>query len=203
MELEEIKSAWAQYNTNLQKNLKLNEQILNEIVRGKAQKAINTTIAYEVFSLVTYVVLFFVIIVATVRLAREPVYLIIGTVSILTSAPYVFNSIQRYRLFSRLNFNNVSIIELQKSLAYVNKKFIQSKKVELLLFPVVFLSSAAIFVKFFRHFDIAFVPLNFFVLAGGLLVGYALAIWAYKHYYENKLNNANEYLNELEKFEKE
>jgi hypothetical protein len=78
------------------------------------------------------------------------------------------------------------------------------KKIEFCLMPVFGLFLAPILIKGIRNIDIYNNPIRYIIaLFIGLGIGYPLAIWIYKHWYQKKFSNVENLLNELNKFEKE
>ena len=204
MELDELKSAWAQYDKKLTANLKFNEELLRKTNLDRSKREMTTPLNYELFSVFSGIIALLFIVISTFRFGENTILLISGILSALIFTLYLFFSIHRLMLMSEIDFYNSSIVELQKKLARVKQKYLLYKKLEMLSFPLFAIVISPIGAKSLRNFDILSHPYSFiiaFVLS--LSLGYPLMLWVYKNWYEKKIKNTNTFLEELNKFEKE
>lgn len=113
-------------------------------------------------------------------------------------------AIQKVRLLSNIDYYNLPILELQKSLYKFKETYFTLKKYEFILFPVYIIVIMPITAKGLRGFDILAHPGRFGVsIALAIGIGYAAAFWIYKHLYEKNIKNTSDFLQELKKFEVE
>ena len=204
MELEELKSAWAQYDKKLSQNLKLNEELLRKMDLEKTKKEMNAPLNYEIISITIGVIFILFILSATIRYYYELKFLLPGIITSIIVAIWVYNSFSKIRLLLDIDYYDSPIVELQKSIQTFNRKYQRSKKFELYSIPVFAISAIPILGIALRNFDIYEHPIRFIVAIVILLIlGIPGQIWIYKNLYDKKIRNTIKFLDELSRFEKE
>lgn len=204
MELDELKAAWAQYDKKLSVILNLNQELLKKRVLDKSIGEMKTPLTYEIGTAIITCILFLFLGVSTYKFASEMKFLIPGLVASLLTLSGLISSVKKVNILSKIDYYNSSVVELQKSINRIKQNGILSRKVEYYLFPLYVFSFAPIFVKAVYNIDIYDKSQIFFI--GGILamiIYYPLAIWYYRIGYDKKLKNTSEFLNELNRFEKE
>ena len=204
MELEELKSAWAQYDKKLSQNLKLNEELLRKMDLEKTKKEMNAPLNYEIISITIGVIFILFILSATIRYSYELKFLLPGIITCIIVGIWVYNSFSKIRLLLDIDYYDSPIVELQKSIQTFNRKYQRSKKFELYSIPVFAISAIPILGIALRNFDIYEHPIRFIVAIVILLIlGIPGQIWIYKNLYDKKIRNTIKFLDELSRFEKE
>ena len=130
MELEELKSAWAQYDKKLTKNLKLNEELLRKMNLGKSKKEMNTPQIYEFISFITSFIFLLYSIIATITHSNELKFLIPGIISCLMTIALIYLSGLKIKLLTEIDFYFSPVIELQRSMNTFKQKSLEYKKYE-------------------------------------------------------------------------
>ena len=131
MELEDLKSAWVQYDKKLTQNLKFNEELLRKINLEKSKKEMNTPLTYELISVTISVIFLLYIAFATIRFSNEFKFLLPGLITSIIVAIWVYNSVSKIRLLSNIDYYYSPIVELQKSVNIFKLKYQKYKKFEL------------------------------------------------------------------------
>jgi hypothetical protein len=204
MELEELKSAWAQYDKKLTQNLKLNEELLRKMNLEKSKKEMNTPLTSEFISVTGCTIFLLFIASATIRYSYELKFLLPGIITSIIVAIWAYNSVSKIKLLSNIDYYDSPIVELQKSIHTFKLKYQKYKKFELYSIPIFAISAAPILGIALRNFDIYEHPIRFIILIVlALLLGYPVTIWGYKNLYEKKIRNTTKFLEELNKFEQE
>jgi len=204
MELEELKSAWAQYDKKLSQNLKLNEELLRKMNLEKSKKEMNTPLTSEFISVTGCTIFLLFIASATIRYSYELKFLLPGLITSIIVAIWVYNSFSRIRLLTNIDYYYSSIVELQKSIHTFNQKYQKYKKFELYSIPIFAISAMPILGIALTNFDIYEHPILFIIeIVLSLILGYPVTIWGYKNLYEKKIRNTTKFLDELSRFEKE
>lgn len=204
MELDELKDAWAQYDKKLNDSLKLNEELLKKSVLDKSSREMKAPLNYEFSTVIGTSILFLFLGVSTYRFASEMKFLIPGIVASLLTLSGVITAIKKVNALSNIDYYNSSVVELQRSINNIKQKAISSRKVEYYVFPVYAISFAPIFVKAIYNIDIYSKYQIFYIgIVLALIIYYPLAIWFYRITYDKKLKNTSDFLNELNRFEKE
>jgi hypothetical protein len=204
MELDELKNTWVLYDKKLNRSLKFNEEVLRKLNLDKSKREMNTPLNSEVLSVVVGAIFMLFIISVTIRFFSELKFSIPGILtSILYAFPFIF-SIQKLRLLSNIDYYNSTIIDLQKSISKLKHKYFQAKKFDLYIFPIFIVLGSPILVKALRNIDLYEYPLKFIcAVIFALAVGYPVAFWIYKNWYEKKIQNTEQFLKEIERFENE
>lgn len=203
MELEELKTVWAQYDKKLTQNLKFNEEILRKMNLDNSKKAMNAPLVYEIINTGTSAPLLIYLISATYRLAGDIKFLVPGLISIVTFSIYLYLSINKIKLLSNIDFYNSPILELQKSVNNFKQRYLRYKKYELYCFPVFVITSMPILAIALRGFNFYDHPTRFTIaITLSILLYYPLAFWFYKNTFDKKISNTNTFLEELLKYEK-
>jgi len=204
MELDDLKTVWAQYDKKLTENLKLNEELLKKMNLDKSKQEMQKPLNYEIGTVVITCLLFLYLGVSTFRFASEMKFFIPGLVSSLLTLMGLISSIKKVNSLTKIDYFNSSVVELQKSINIAKKKAILFRKIEYYVFPLYVVSFAPIFVKAVYNIDI-YIKSEIYItgLIVALVIYYPFAIWYYKNGYDKKLKNTSDFLNDLNRFEKE
>jgi len=204
MELEELKSAWAQYDKKLTQNLKLNEKLLCKMNLEKTKREMNTPLFYEISSTTIGFIFLLYIASATIIHSNEPKFLIPGIISGLMTILLIYLSVLKIKLLTDIDFYYSPVIDLQKSISIFKQKYLTYKKYEFYIYPVFAISTMPILGIALRNFDIYEHRIRFITgIVLALALGYSLANWGYKNLFDKKVKNAAKFLEELTEFEKE
>lgn len=203
MELDDIKKTWASYDEKLNKSLKLNEELLRKLNLDKSKREMKAPFYYESTSLIIAGLVIIVVSGYTYRYASEIVYLVSGFLSILFCLIEFLFSFHKLKLLTRIDYYNMSVIDLQKNVLTFKNKYLQYKKIELTYTPLFVVSLIPILGKGLRGFDFfSYYTLYIFITIIVLIIAYPILIWIYKNLYDKKLKNTMQFLKELEVFEK-
>jgi len=204
MELDDFKTAWAKYDRKLTENLKLNEELLKKLNLDKSKREMSSPLNYEIGSAIITFLLVLFLGGATIRFASDLRYSIPGLIATLLTLFGFVSSLIKINTITKIDFNNASVIALQKSINILKQKVLLYRKVEYYVFPIYAISFAPIFLKAYKNIDIFSKSHAFFIwILIALIIYYPLAIWYYKIGYDAKLKNTSDFLDELSRFEKE
>jgi len=204
MELEELKNTWEQYDKKISENLRTNKELLKKINLDRAKSTMDTPKKYEYFSLLTNVVFFLYILSSTIKYSDNLGLLLSGILTMIWLVVMISLTIGKLKNLTNIDFYSQSIIEIQRYLAAFSKRYLNYKKIELFTMPIFVIVVAPILGKALKGFNLFTIPLQYAIAVGlGLIIGYPVVLWIYKHWYENKLKNANDFLNELLDYEKD
>ncbi|MCF8219586.1 MAG: hypothetical protein K9I29_09555 [Bacteroidales bacterium] len=202
MELDDLKQTWLKYDKKLSDNLKTNRELLKKTNLDRAKSAMDTPKNYEVISLIIGFLFLLYVVTSTIRFSADTKFLLSGTLTSLWTIIMITLTLGKLKLLTNLDFYNQSVLNIQKRLARIKKKYLQYKRFELYTIPLFVIVAAPILAKAMRGFDFFASPLKYaisFVVAVG--IGYPITIWIYKNWYDKKLKNTDTFINELEKFE--
>jgi hypothetical protein len=204
MELDDLKGAWAQYDKKLSENLKFNEVLFKKLNLDKSRREMSTPYNYEIASSFLSVIALLFIASWTIQYGKDLVYLISGSLSVLSFITMFVFSLVKVRLLSRMDYYNSPVLELQKALCRFKDKYFRLKRAEIILFPFYIVILLPICAKGLRHIDFLTQPAGFIIAAVAAIgIGLPAALWIYKHLYEKKIKNTSDFLNELTRFEEE
>jgi nitrate reductase NapE component len=204
MELEDLKKAWSDYNEKLNENLQTNKKLLREINLDRAKSAMDTPKNYELSSLVLGGLFFIYVLSSTVRFSGDIKLLTSGILTSIWCVIMTCLTIYKLKALTDLDFYSVGVIEIQKKMISISKRYLASRRFEIYSFPFFAIVATPILAKAMRGYYIFNHPEIYLIGVGGaLLLGYPLVIWIYKHWYKNKINKVDSFVAELTKFESE
>lgn len=203
MELDDIKSVWAKYDKKLSENLKFNEELLRRMSLDKSKRVLSKPI--YIFYIKTFIVfiIFVFVLNFSLKIIDQPLYCILGFTSAFVSLVYGVLTILKINRYQGIDYSNSSIIELQLEIASLKVWILRLRKFELILIAPFTVSFLAICYKS-TGIDI-YSHLRFFIieLVIVLAIGVVLYFLFNKFLYVRKLNEAEQYLKEIEKFKLE
>ncbi len=204
MELDELKSAWAQYDKKLAENLKLNERLLRKMNLDKIRQELQKPFLYEMVSIIiTFLAIAFVTR-FSIRLITEIQFSLTGLIAILVCIVYLIFAIMKANRFIKIDYYNSTVIKLQKDLSLLKTFILRLRKVELILIPLLVLTFLPIVSKAIHNINII-ESSQLFVIAVALIlgIGYPISFWINKNLYDKRIKDAELFLKEIENFEKE
>jgi glucan phosphoethanolaminetransferase (alkaline phosphatase superfamily) len=200
MELDELKSAWAEYDKKLTNSLKLNEQVLRNINTQQSRLELQKPLTYEATGAVMMIVLEAVLIIWSLRVEQR--IAIPGFIAAFIGLFYwAFAFIKAYAFFD-VNYYGTSVVALQKEIAAVNALVLRLRKVEILLAPFFVMAALPLMYKVVHNVDVYEKPTTFWIgLAVILIVSVPLTIGINRFVYDKKFQNAAKLMNEISRFE--
>jgi hypothetical protein len=204
MELDELKSVWAQYDKKLSENLKFNEALLKIITKNSSKRELQKPLNFEILNIIAVFLGGVYIISMSVKHIEEFRFCIPGFFSIMIGLVYFVFSIIKVNRFISIDYIGSPIVKLRKDIAKLNKLFLETRKYELILMPFIPISILPLLYKSIANIDIYndLKKYTFGVLIV-LIISIPTAIWINKNFTDKKMNNANRILEDLEKYEKE
>jgi hypothetical protein len=204
MELDEFKQIWSQYDKKLNENLKFNEELLRKMNLSRARQELQKPLIYE---LISTTVIFFTIVFASVfsiRLIEEIQFSITGFVGILIGTFYLIFSIMKVNRFVKIDYYGSSIVKLQKDLSILNTFILRLRKIETIILPFLVITILPIAFKAVHNINI-FGNLLIFIIEVVIILGisYPVGFWINRNFYDKKIKDAQMFLKEIERFEKE
>jgi len=204
MELDDLKSAWAQYDKKLAVNLKFNEELLRKMNLNTSKKEMQKPLLYELFNIASIFLGFVYVTASSIQFINEPKYCIPGFISALIGLAFIVFAIKKANKLLSIDYYGSSVVKLQKDIATLNRLVLKLRKYELVLFPLLILPLLPILFKAIHNIDI-YQNLKLFSIEIILIlgIGFPLTLWTNKHLYDKKFKNTERLLQEIEKFESE
>ena len=170
----------------------------------RAKSAMDTPKKYEISSLIIGVLFLVYVLSSTIRFSGDVKLLTSGILTSLWCVIMTSLTIYKLSALTDLDFYNVGLVEIQKKMIAVTKRYLISKRFEIYSFPIFAIVAAPILAQAMRGFYIFNHVDRYLIGVGGaLLLGYPLVIWIYKHWYKNKIYKVDSFITELTKFETE
>lgn len=203
MELDDLKGAWAQYDKKLSENLKFNEELLRKMNLSKAKQELQKPLNTEIISIIIIFLSIVFVMGFSLRLIDEIQYSIPGFAGVVIGIAYLIFSITKVNKFTKIDYYNTSIVQLQKELLLLNNLILRFRKLELILLPFLVIAILPIAFKATHNINI-YERLGLFILEAGFILGISIAVgfWVNKIVYDKKLKDAKMFLKEIENFEK-
>jgi hypothetical protein len=204
MELDDLKSAWAQYDKKLAVNLKFNEELLRKMNLNSSKKELQKPLINELLSVAVMFILIVYVVASSIRFIDEPKYCIPGFISALLVLVFLLFAIIKANKFLSIDYYGSSVLKLQKDIATLNRLVLRLRKFELVLFPLLVLPLLPLLFKTIHNIDlyqnIRLLSIEIILILG---IGFPLTFWINKHMYDKKFKNTERLLQEIEKFESE
>jgi len=204
MELEELKGAWAQYDKKLSKNLKLNEELLRSINFEKYNHALRKPMNLELLNIFIQLFMIGFLTVFLVRLSNEIQYFLTGLIgALLCGISLVFSIVVAIRI-NRILYRQLSIMDFQKDLTHLRILIMRLRKIQYVVAALIGITTFPFIIKATAHIDI-FEYLSILIpgICFALGIGFAIGILLNMNVYDKGLKDAELFLKEIAKFEKE
>ena len=204
MELDELKSAWTQYDKKLTENLKLNEELIRKMNLNNSKKELQKPLISELVGIIILPLFILYVGVSSIRYIDEPKYCIPGFISLAIGLVYMTFGIYRANRFLNIDYYSSSALKMQMDIAKLKKLVLHLRKYELLLIPIFVISILPILYKAIHNIDI-YQHIKFYaiVVIACSSIGFPLTIWINKYLYDKKFENVEKLLDDLNRFEKE
>ena len=199
MELDDLKSTWAALDDRLKNNEKLNESIILEMAKSKANKSINRLINYDIFG----IIILALIIPYFVYMSNFHSFNKLLTFKFLLI--YVIIYCIAYIAWYFLKIHGLMKIDFSKSLSnnihFANRYKIQLKREKLLTnfiaAPILLILVTCVFAEANAN------TFQWTSLVCGCIVGIIIAYWQYKRLYDKNIETILKSLEEIRELKEE
>jgi hypothetical protein len=204
MELEELKGAWAQYDKRLSENLKLNEELLKSINFEKYNHALRKPLNLELLNIFIQLFMIGFLTFFLVRLSNEIHYFLTGLIGALLCGISLVFSVVKATRFNRLLYHHLSILDFQKDLTHLRIFIMRLRKSEYVGAALLGITIFPFLIKATAHIDV-FGNLSLLILGICCVLGFGFAfgILLNMNVYDKGLKDAEMFLKEIAKFEKD
>lgn len=206
MELDILKDAWASHNEKLEKSLELNAGLLRRMNLDNAKKEMNKPLVMEMVNMAFMLIVTTYLLALSFSMLEDPKFSIPGFISLVFGGGFVAMGLIRIKRMLNLDYNNSTIITLQKKLAETKVLVLRFRKLEYLMIPFYAISLAPILLKGLLDQNIYSMLQHTYmqvIVAVGVVVTILLINWSNKYFYDRKMTSALHFLSEIIKFEKE
>ena len=201
MELDELKSAWAQYDKKLSRSLELNEALLKKINLKDSKSEIQKATTYELSNVVLMALWILVVGYFAFRLLDQPQFGVPGLISAGIACIYFMFAVLKFKKFSSIDHYGTSILQLQENVAGAKALMLHYRKYELLLIPFILVPTIPILFKVVHQVDIYENPRTFWTALILILVfSIPTTFLANKYLYDKKFQNSQRLLKEIEDY---
>lgn len=205
MDINEFKSAWLQHDRKLSENLSINEALLQKVNLDRSREELNKPLRYEIVSFFFFILLIPVFIFLAVLYRPELQMLISALLALGTLVLGLILCIKKIRLFYRIDYYSLPVLQLQERLALLKSGILSARKIEVLfLLPILFITALALMLRYIRGINL-FEDISFFlpIVLPGLLVAWGATLFLNKYLYDKKISNVEALLKELRSYHKE
>ncbi|MCD8177423.1 MAG: hypothetical protein LUE98_08370 [Tannerellaceae bacterium] len=204
MKLDNLKATWQEYNEKLDRNLRLNEELLRRMNMKQSHKEVKSILSLEYLNIGIGIVVIIPLVIMTLRVYTEIPYLITGFIALVSFIITLYNNIHKVKALSGVNYYSSPVLDVQKAIVRFEQIYYKAKKTELILIPFILISVLPIFNRGINGIDEFTNPREFLVkILICLVICIPLSFWTYRHYYEKRIARIHEFLNSIEEFEKE
>ncbi len=199
MELDELKNVWITLDNKLQKNEKLNERLIREILERKSGKALNRLINFEWFGIIVFILATPVIIWLWGQSRFD------GTIAPKILFVWVFIHVVCGLVYTGKSVMNLMKIDFTKDIKLnteiINRLIIKIKKEKqisiFLIIPVYYILGAISYYELHANLSLWTFMITIFII--GILGTY----WQYDRYYASNIQTIKRSLDELKELQEE
>lgn len=204
MELDELKGAWAQYDKKLSENLRLNEDLLRSINFEKFNHALKKPMSLELLNIFTQIFMIGLVLVYTIRLSNEILYLLMGLTGVLMCVISLIFSVVIVARLNKLFYHHISITNFQKEITNLRILIKRFRKIGYVIAAIMGITLIPLMLKATAGIDL-FEKYSILIPAISLVLGiaYAIGIWINIFVYDKGIRDATNFLSIIDKFEKE
>ncbi|MBI9034314.1 MAG: hypothetical protein JEZ03_07575 [Bacteroidales bacterium] len=202
MDLEELKDIWKQYDKKLDSNLKINEELLRKTNLDKTRKELRKPYYYEISSVVICMVMIFFLVAWSVTYINELKFSLPGFMAVALLIPYFIMSYKKTKLMAAIEYFTSPAVQVQKRITHLKVQIMKFRKIELILMPFLVVFVLPILFKAIHNVDL-YEQWWLFAIELVIILGISipLVLWLNKHLYDNKLKNAQAFMEDIQKFE--
>ncbi len=204
MELDVLKEAWTSHNKILDKNLKLNENLLKRINLNHAKKEMNKPLVMELLNTIFLFAVTTYVLILSFKMLDLSSFSIPGFISVGFAIGFLTMGFIRIKRMLDLDYGNSTVVTLQKKLAETRVLVLKFRKLEYLMLPFYGITVAPILLKGLLDQDIYNLLQHTYmqvIVSIGIVVIVALTIWSNKFFYDRKMKHAEQSLAELIDYE--
>jgi hypothetical protein len=204
MESDDMQKAWEQYDENLAKNLRLDEDKLRKASLEKTEDQMEYPYTSEWVELVGGAIVATAVFILSVRQIAEPKFFWVGMLTVIIGIIYMRFSYVKIGFLKQIDYYGMPIVKLQGKVAHVKRKILKFRKIGMWLFPFYGLPIIPLTYKTLYHVDL-FAHMKMLASKGiGFLIITYLAIFLINKYmYDKRFAKVEEQIERLKKFEKE
>ena len=204
MELEDLKKAWSEYDKKLSENLKTNNELIRKMNLNNAKSSMDTPKRHEIVNVIFGFAFALLVIHYAAKFSTDYRLLISGVLTSLWAITSLILSIRLLNSVTKVDFNNDSILKIQKQFIKYKKRYFSTKRFGSYTGFVFVIVSTPLISKVMAGVDIFKHPVVYAIaVALALIIGYPVSVWINKNWYENKIIDTDRFLEELNTFEKE
>jgi hypothetical protein len=201
MELNELKSVWAQFDKKLTENLKLNEEVLKRVCLNKSKSELRIPIYYELVNSCGLFLVMVYVAIASIRLINQLQFCIPGFVSILIVLVYLIFAIIKAIGLLKIDYYHSTIVGLQSEIARLRILVLRLRKIEFACSLPLILSLLPILFKSVSNIDIySNIRLLTIELILIVSISFPLTYWMNKYLYDKKINEAENHIKDINRF---
>jgi uncharacterized membrane protein len=201
MELDELKSAWAQYDKKLSRSLELNEVILKKMNLKDSKNEIQKTTLYELSNVVLMALWVVIVGFFSFRIIDKPQFSVPGFFSAAIACVYVAFAVVKLMRFLSIDHYGSSILQLQQDVEGANELMLRLRKYELLLIPFILTPILPLLFKVVHHVDVYDNPRTFLISLILILVfAFPSTFLVNKYMYDRRFQNSQRLLKMIEEY---
>lgn len=204
MELDDLKTAWKEYDNKLSHSLKLNEELLRKLNLNKSHEEMKRPLQYEIAGVCINFLALVYMISTSFKYIDILKFSIPGFFGVIFLTIYTLLAILKVSKLSRVNYFSEPISELQRKIFSIKSLVLNYRKLELyLITPLVATMLPILFIDLYQ-IDI-YVEKHWFFIELIAIVGivFPLTFWLNKVIYDKRMKNTEDFLSEIAEFTKE
>lgn len=176
MELEEIKTMWQSNDKKLEKGLKLNQQLIEQIQTQKVASNLKPLFRQRVFECVFHIAAILLLAGFLFSNFNETPYALSAIALLAFYTTTLINALKQISLIKNMDFNN-DLATMQSSLVMLQTHIVNYVKMGILFIPT-FLAYPTIITKIIKDYDLKFLA-DFDIIAKSNGTWWILQFWMF------------------------
>lgn len=204
MELDELKQSWKDYDKKLIDNLRLNEKLMKQLNLDKSKREMSKPLIYEITNIAVAFMLAVYLLGFALRHSEESIFVASSMLALVVDLVLLVLGVIKLNSFLKVDYYNSTVLDLQKAVYNLKKMILRYRKIEMGTAPILMLGLFPVVFKDFRGANL-FQNLGLYIIemTAGLAIAFTLIIWINRQLYDKKVKNTEQFLKEIEEYEKE
>jgi hypothetical protein len=204
MELDELKTAWEQYDRKLTQSLKVNEALLTRVNRNTSRLELQKPLLHEVGNGIAMFLWAVMAMAFSIRYIAELKYSVPGFFAAALGLICFVLALIKINSLMNIDFYGSSIVKLQRETALANQLVLRFRRYELVLGLFAGVALLPLMFKVLHQTDLYTQSRLFlFLIIMVVAIGISYALWANKQVYDIKFRNSERLLDEISQYETE
>jgi hypothetical protein len=198
MELDDLKMNWTSNNNLLKSCITINFNELAKRNLNKSKRELSSPFIHEIANIVVVTISVIAVLICSITYINELKFSIPGFIAVLIASLYIYLALIKTIRISKIDFENSTIIQIQKEISVLYLLILKFRKHELIMYPFFIVLALPITYRSIQNRDI-YSDLSFFIFQVIFIIGIGLVgmFWLNRNIYDKKIRNIQLFIKEI------